>query len=896
MQRNPECLIPGKNASRILSLVLLVLALVLFTAEPSFAGTETVLHNFNLAPNGFDPQAGLIADTAGDLYGTTAGGGAFGFGTVFKLTLKPKGGWKETVIYSFAGGADGAAPAAAPVFDQAGNLYGTTEYGGSVTCGCGTAFKLSPGLDGHWTETLIYAFQSEADGMWPTSSLVIDRLGNLLGTTSRGGSSEDYGFGTVFKLVPGSNGQWTKSTLYQFSAGSGPQDPVGSILDSSGNLYGASEGGGQGWGTIYELTPGSGGSWSVKVLHSFDGGDGAYPGAGLVLDSSGNLYGTTLQGPGVACSYTGCGVVFELSPQTGGNWSFQDLYIFEGGPDGAVPEAALNLDAAGNLYGTTESGGDLFGYQCYECGTVFELFHGSTDTWTEQVLFRFNEQMSISGEPTFPIGGASVGSLIFDKAGNLYGTNPLGGPRNSYGTVFELTQNGHGQWMPKVLNVFGQKLDGTGPGAALSSGEGGVFYGTTPTGGVPNGTCAEIYSLSCGAVFEVEQSKEGWKEKLLYSFAAGLDGATPTASVAGDGLGNLYGTTTAGGKGCSTSHLPGCGTVFELAPSKRGWKERVIYRFAGGSDGAYPATSLTFDQTGNLYGVTSTGGGCTVSQGGCGTVFELMPSGGRWTEKVLYSFQGGTDGSYPSSPLLFDALGNLYGTASWGGQIGCGNVFRLSPASGDTWSETVLYSFTNQNGDGCNPLGNLAFDSQGNLFGTTNQGGDYNADECSYVGCGTVFELTPGSGSWVESVIDAFNSNDGAFPGGGVSLDSLGNIYVAVSEGGSSGNDGTLVELTSAGNGTWNESVLYDFGGVDGNSPNGPLVLDSAGNLYGTTTSGGAVNLGTVFEYSPGEGGRTRTRRAPTHRSHGSSSFPHPIGLPPRQRPALGSQERGDAQ
>jgi uncharacterized repeat protein (TIGR03803 family) len=228
MQRNGDCLTSGNNASRTLARVLAVLAVVLLMNGTSLASSEIVLHAFIPDPKGAFPYAGLIADAAGNLDGTSGGGGAFGQGTVFKLTPKPLGGWRETVLYSFAGNGDGMLPVAALVFDGAGNLYGTTEYGGSLTCGyeqgCGTVFELSPGRDGRWRETVITTFQNEADGTWPTSSLVIDQLGNLFGVTSQGGSTEGYGMGTVFKLAPSSKGQWIKSTIFQFSAFSAGSD------------------------------------------------------------------------------------------------------------------------------------------------------------------------------------------------------------------------------------------------------------------------------------------------------------------------------------------------------------------------------------------------------------------------------------------------------------------------------------------------------------------------------------------------------------------------------------------------------------------------------------------------------------------------------------------------
>jgi uncharacterized repeat protein (TIGR03803 family) len=314
----------------------------------------------------------------------------------------------------------------------------------------------------------------------------------------------------------------------------------------------------------------------------------------------------------------------------------------------------------------------------------------------------------------------------------------------------------------------------------------------------------------------------------------GTDGTYPVAGLIFDGTGNLYGTTAFGG----TYDL---GTVFELTPAVGGgWAEKVLHSFGGsGSDGIEPQSSLLIDGAGNLYG---TCGGGTYHKG---MVFELTPSaGGNWTENVLHEFTG-TDGAGPLASLIFDAAGNLYSTTAAGGTYNKGTVFELTPAAGGIWTEQVLYSFGNGT-DGVNPYAGLIFDAVGNLYGTTYLGGTYNQ--------GTVFELTPAAGGgWAEQVLHNFNfdSSDGRGPDSGLVL-YAGNLYGTTGSGGVYNNPGgTAFELMPAAGGGWIEQVLHSFGsGTDGSTPVGGLIFDSVGNLYGMTTYGGTYNLGTVFEFT----------------------------------------------
>ena len=330
-------------------------------------------------------------------------------------------------------------------------------------------------------------------------------------------------------------------------------------------------------------------------------------------------------------------------------------------------------------------------------------------------------------------------------------------------------------------------------------------------------------------------------DKVLHSFSNnGTDGIVPDGGVIFDGAGNLYGTTYAGG-----THS--AGTVYELTPAGGGtWTEQVLHSFSSGADGAFPAAGLIFDTAGNLYGTTVGGG--THSEG---TVFELTPAaGGTWTEKVLYSFGNGTDGYAPYSGLVFDAAGNLYGTAYYGGTYSRGTVFELTPQAGGTWTEQVLHSFGNGT-DASAPFAGLTFDTAGNLYGTTEVGGT--SGGCAPYGCGTVFELTPAAGgTWTEKVLYNFGGRHGRdYSQSRLSSSTPPAISTARPPKAALTTWETLFELTPAGGGTWTEQVLHNFGnGTDGANPYARLIFDAAGNLYGTTYQGGSYGGGTVFRFN----------------------------------------------
>jgi uncharacterized repeat protein (TIGR03803 family) len=407
-----------------------------------------------------------------------------------------------------------------------------------------------------------------------------------------------------------------------------------------------------------------------SVIYSFPGNYGGFYASGtLIRDSAGNLYGTTEQGGNC------CGTVFRLSPAAGGGWTHTVLRGFSSGTLGAYVSPGVVRDAAGNLYGTTLNGGDLsVSCQGAGCGVVFELSPTSTGQWTETVLHKFTGGAD---------GGVPNGALTLDAAGNVYGTAAIGGNLSA---------------------------------------------------------CTSGFGNGCGVVYKLSHTSTGWRESVLRAFSKGPGGIYPNGGLALDAAGNVYGTTSEASNGL--------GGVFQLTPTSSGqWNENVLLNFLSEGNAA---AGVIFDATGNLYGSTQSFSGECPESGTCGTVYELSPaSGGSWTETILHTFTGAehSDGAYPHD-LTLDAAGNIYGATNWGGLFsqtvcsfgGCGSVFKLSPGTGGSWTETVLYGFTG-GADGSHPVSGVAVDGSGNVFGEAAQGGTVTS-QCGD-GCGVVFEVTP---------------------------------------------------------------------------------------------------------------------------------------------------------
>ena len=399
---------------RIVRLLLLQVPLALTISASSFAQTFTVLHTFT-GDDGLSPYAGVTVDRAGNLYGTTKYGGIancdLGCGVLFKLALQGSG-WNFAPLYKFAGPSDGKSPIARIVFGPDGRLYGTTLIGGNTTVNGGTVFALTPPptvcrTPCSWIKTTLWSFgQNDGDAHNPGyGDLVFDAAGNIYGTTEEGGTTQPAcgpGCGTVYMLSR-SQESWSETLIYQFGDGPGYHPYAGVAFDGNGNLYGTTPYGGSGdSGLAYELTP-SNGSWSPTILYNFlFQSDGGVPSAGLLPDNAGNLYGATSTG-----GAGGGGTVFELSPM-GLDWNFTLLHGFD---FPAKPFASLTMDAVGNLYGTTLSGG------IFQHGNVFKLTR-TGDSWTYTSLYDFTGGSD---------GANPYGNVALDAAGNLYGTAVDGG-------------------------------------------------------------------------------------------------------------------------------------------------------------------------------------------------------------------------------------------------------------------------------------------------------------------------------------------------------------------------------------------------------------------------------------------------------------------------------------
>jgi uncharacterized repeat protein (TIGR03803 family) len=379
----------------------------------------------------------------------------------------------------------------------------------------------------------------------------------------------------------------------------------------------------------------------------------------------------------------------------------------------------------------------------------------------ERLIFSFNGTN----------GRTADSGLVSDARGNVYGTTFNGGA-NALGSVYKLTPVSSGVWIETVLYNFNGN-DGAFPVATLTFDHSGNLYGTTQLGGLGICSTSGGQSLGCGVVFKLTPTGNSWQESTVYEFQPGVNkGVIPVGGVTFDAAGNLYGTTWAPGTqgdrifdrassnplentywGCNQ---PGCGgTVYKLTPTQSGWQESDIYAFTGAADGSSSEADLIFDSAGNLYGTTPFGGTGTC-QYGCGTVFEVSPANGGWSETVLHSFTG-TDGSYPMGALTPDASGNFYSTTNVGGSHHFGTVFKLTK-SGQQWQQSVLYNFTGGN-DGSYPYAGVIFDSRGNLYGTAVEGGVNSV--------GTIYALVPNNGTWTQVVLHAFKlSNDGQLPYG----------------------------------------------------------------------------------------------------------------------------------
>ncbi len=740
------------------------------------AQTYQVLHSFSTGAS--EPAAPLIADKAGNLYGTTWGGGPSGTGTVFRLDAANN--YTMTVLFAFVVSdiaPDGAHPAAALIADASGNLYGTTSgwigptgtvfrldagsnytlttllnsvdgslfaalvadasgnlYGTTANGGVsnsGTVFKLD--ASNNYARTNLHDFSGSPDGAQPYAAVLTDESGNLYGTTAGGGL---YDSGTVFRLDAANN--YALSTLHDFGGSDGASPQTSLIADASGNLYGTtSRGGLDDSGTVFKLDAANG--YALTTLHDFGGPDGASPVASLVADASGNLYGTTSEG-----GPANRGIAFKLEASS--DYALTTLHGF-GGPDGASPFAALIADASGNLFGTTRKGGTQD-----HSGTVFKL--DAAKGYALTTLHGFDGT-----------GANPVAAVVADVSGNLYGTTSNGGPYD-LGTVFKLDPAN--AYARTTLHSF-EGHDGAHPVAAVIAGASGNLYGTTSDGGAAGlgavfeldaanayaltvlhsfdgsdgmhphaaliadasgslyGTTYGEYPSEYGTVFKLDAAND-WSLTTLHGFD-GSEGTHPDAGLLADASGNLYGTTRGGGQ-------HGSGTVFKLEAATA-YALTTLHSFGGLEGGGYPS-GLIADASGNLYGTSSSGN----APNPYGNVFKL-DAANSYSLATLHTFIGGSDGAYPYAALIADALGNLYGTTSRSDGIApSGTIFKLDAAN--NYALATLHNFDSESGDGGSPQAALAADASGNLFGTTRWGGTG--------GTGVVFSLATGAPAPVTGI------------------------------------------------------------------------------------------------------------------------------------------------
>jgi uncharacterized repeat protein (TIGR03803 family) len=639
-------------------------------------GVLTTLCSFNGADTGSGPNAGLVQGSDGNFYGTTTRGGTYNYGTAFKVT--PDG--VLTSLHSFWRGDtdmgnNGYFPAAELIQGSDGNLYGMTEDGGQR--GEGVVYKISTG--GVFTN--LHSFMhATTDGEYPLGAMVQGAGGDYCGTAQGGGPNYR---GVVFKIT--ANGAYTN--LYSFTGGIDGANPNRLVLGADGNFYGTTGGGGtNNFGNVFKLTP----DGVCTVLYSFsNGNDGRYP-SQLVQGTDGNFYGTAGDGG------TNIGTVFTITA----NGTFTSLHLFAGGNNGGGPNGVV-LARDGHLYGTTQSGG-LAGN-----GTIFKI----TPEGTFVSLYSFPGPIN---DGTSPRAG-----LVQGTDGSFYGSTYSGGASN-YGTIFKIGADG----TFTSLYSFTGSNTGTNPQVALVQGDDGSLYGTTPGGGTNNfGT---VFKISTNGVFTS-----------LYSFTGGRDSINPRAPLVKGNDGYLYGTTY-GGQVSSTNTY---GAVFKINANG---DFTTLYSFtpgAGYTNSFNPRSGLLLGSDGIFYGTTYSGGS---GNNPGGTVFSITADG---LFSRLCSFTNGylyNSGGYPTAGLVQGADGYLYGTTSGG--IGWnGTVFRVSTAGVSTILHDDFYGDT--------PLTSLLQGADGNFYGTTYQ--RYSSLSSPR---GRIFKITANG---ILTTVQTFYDNDG---------------------------------------------------------------------------------------------------------------------------------------
>jgi uncharacterized repeat protein (TIGR03803 family) len=852
--------------------------------------TLSTLSSFTgVGDSGEFPDGPLVLAGDGNLYGTTPEGGTSSYGTVFRVTTNGV----VTTLVSFNYD-NGAWPYAGLVLGRDGNLYGTTSQGGA-NYWRGTVFRMTIG----GLLTTLANFNG-FNGFYSEAGLVQGNDGNFYGTTAYGGGlSTGYwpgeGNGNIFRVTP--SGSLTNLHSFNNADGGNPSSVL--VQGADGNFYGTTENGGPaGWGTVFKITT----NGLLTTLYSFTGdADGQYPRAGLVQDTDGNFYGTTLYG-----GTTNSGTVFRIAA----DGTFTNLYSFTGGDDGGNPLGGLLLASDGNFYGTTLYGGT------YADGTVFRIDRNGTLT----TLAEFDGYQ----------GANPAAALTQGPDGNLYGTTENGGASN-VGAIFRIRIDGPLQITSQPADQL-VYLGGTATFSVATVGSQPVTYQWQKSGtnlvdsGSLSGSAsrlltitnldfgdAGVYSLIASNPYGSVTSRLAFLEMMVSPPAITtqpvsqtvLAGSTVTFTVGAVGDLPFYyqwmknGTNLVDGvniSGSTTSMLTISGATavddgaysvlvsddFFWAVSadanltvlpviQPGYTFTTLRSFTGGNDGAN-LNGLVQGSNGSLYGTAQSGGA-----NGAGTAFRLNTDG-LLIAVVSFNF---LNGIYPQAGLVQATDGNFYGTTSDGGTAYFGSVFRLSPSL----SILNLYSFTGGT-DGGLPTAGLVQGSDGSLYGTTYWDDNYGAGTVFrittngllttlysftwgadgrgpwgglvqgrdgnfygttengglYSGAGTVFRITP---TGTLTTLHAFiGGSDGAYPTGSLIQGADGNFYGTTFQGGTNGSNGTVFRMATNGA----VAILHQFGAGDGANPTAGLVQGSDGNLYGTTESGGLGGYGTAFK------------------------------------------------
>jgi uncharacterized repeat protein (TIGR03803 family) len=748
---------------------------------------QRTLYSFN-GPDGGLPYGPLMQASDGSFYGTTAYGGAYGYGTIFRMTTN---GLSTLVSFNYT---NGSYPVGGIMQSTDGNFYGTTYNGGGY--GAGTVFRIT--TDG--TLTVLASLGAPGIGGAPYAGLVQGMDGNLYGTTANGGTN---GYGTVFRIT--TNGALTSLTSFNYSNGAYPYGGLVQMPD--GKLYGTTYGGGiNGYGTVFRITT----NGTVTSLVSFNQtGNGAYPYAGLLQGAGGILYGTTgyggTNGYGTVFQFTTNSVLTTLAAFTTQYGAYSGL---SQGPDGS-------------LYGTTEYGGR------YNLGTLYVLStNGALSTLR-----------SFGGTN----GSLPTAAPVFGNDGNLYGTAEYGGAgydgRSSSGdgTVFRVELTPPATVAPIVVTqppsrtvplngaaTFTVQADSSAPLGFFWSRNGTLIPGATQatytTNNVQLADSGAQFSclisnglgsaLSSNAVLTV---LSGNASGPVYAFT-GMDGSYPQGALVLGTDGNFYGTTAFGGSN-------GFGTVFRLTTNN----VLTTLGIFNQTNGLNPAASLVQGTDGKFYGTTPYGG-----LYGAGTAFSVTTNG-LLTTLVSFNYSGSSPYS-PQGSLVQGADGNFYGTTAYGGLNYYGTVFRMTTNG----VVTTLASFDGSSGGGY-PGAGLAWGPDGKLYGTTTEGGLYSD--------GTVFRVTTNG---VLATLASFGNLNGYSPLGSLVLGLDGNLYGTTVYGGSN-YDGTFFQVTT--NGVLTTLASFDY--LNGYQPEGTLAQGSDGNFYGTTTWGGAYGMGGAFRATP---------------------------------------------